>query len=200
VIGNGGYEHDVFVSYRRHLPISQWVNDYFYDELSQWLASAYREIPRVFVDTDGIETGDSYPKRLRRELLRSAFLVPVWSPSYFESGWCVAELRSMMAREQALQMRTDDNPEGLVLAVKFQKGDYVPDYASEIQCRDYSEWALTAPAFRNSPLYLDFQADVKAFTALIAERLGQAPPWQSDWPIETPDVNGGPSNPTLPRL
>jgi hypothetical protein len=34
---NGDYEYQVFLSYRREPPISSWVRDYFFDELTQWL-------------------------------------------------------------------------------------------------------------------------------------------------------------------
>jgi TIR domain len=192
------YEYDVFVSYRRHPPISDWVSGYFYDELVQWLASALPLPPRIFID-ESIETGDDFPSRLRRTLLRSCFLVVVWSPNYFRSAWCVAELSTMIARERLLAMRTDNNPRGLVFPVKFQKGEYLPQYVRAIEFRDYSDWAITAPYFRDSPKYLDFQVDIKDFAELIAQRLAEAPPWQPDWPIETPAVNGAPDV-MLPRL
>jgi TIR domain len=195
---NGDYEYEVFISYRRDPPISDWVRSYFHEQLTQWLAAARPEAPRVFID-QAIDTGDAWPERLRRALLRSCFLVGVWSPSYFISKWCTAELATMMAREQALSMRTQAEPRGLVFPVNFTERRYFPEYVAGIESHDFSKWAYTAPAFNNSDAFLEFQAEIKDLAETIAQRLDDPPPWQSDWPVETPAVSTGHDVP-LPKL
>lgn len=198
-MGDDGYEFDVFLSYRRRSPISDWVRDYFFDELAQWLDAARVTSSHLFIDDEGIETGDDWPLRLRRALQRSRFLVAVWSPNYFASPWCLAELRSMLARERKLSMRCEEDPRGLVFPVKFNDGKYFPPDVGTIEHRDFSEWAYTAASFRQSPKFLEFQAETRTFAAKLAERLDDPPPWRDDFPIELPSPDGVETAP-LPRL
>ena len=97
-----GYQFDVFVSYRRSGPgnAATWVRNYFHRMLEDCLAD---ELGRtaVFIDSE-VETGAVWPPLLREALARSKILVAVWSPPYFHSPWCLAEWRTMEARERAL--------------------------------------------------------------------------------------------------
>jgi hypothetical protein len=196
---NGDYQYEIFVSYRRQPPMSAWVQQYFYDELTQWLGSELPDAPRVFIDVEGIDTGDDWPARIRSALLGSCLLVAVWSPDYFRSHWCVAELHTMLARERALKLRTNADPRGLVFPIKFTDGQYFPADVSNIQFRDFSNLAYTAPAFRDSPKYLDFQTEVRDFVQTLAQRLVDAPPWEPNWPVHAPAPSGEQTAP-LPRL
>jgi hypothetical protein len=54
-------------------------------------------------------------------------MIPVWSPGYFTSAWCVAELRTMLKREHILLLSTEENPGGLVFPIKFSDGKFFPD-------------------------------------------------------------------------
>ena len=44
------YEYDIFLSYSRKSPVLDWVQNHFYPELKQWLASHTPHEPRIFVD------------------------------------------------------------------------------------------------------------------------------------------------------
>jgi hypothetical protein len=46
----------------------------------------------IFQDTDGIATGEHWPSLLEDMLQRARFLIPVLSPSYFNSTNCMFEL------------------------------------------------------------------------------------------------------------
>ena len=92
------YQYDVFVSYRREPPVSEWVANHFLDGLVEWLGETMAEEPRIFVDVKRIETGTAWPDVLREALLTSRLMVSIWSPRYFRSRWCLAEHRSMRAR------------------------------------------------------------------------------------------------------
>ena len=56
------YEHDVFLSYRRHAEWPKWVQRIFLPLFNHWLGE---ELPgvRIFIDYD-IETGELWPQRL----------------------------------------------------------------------------------------------------------------------------------------
>src|SRR4051794_13044009 len=116
------YQYDIFISYRRAPPVSDWVENHFRRLLEEWVGESFAERePRLFIDTR-VETGTDWPLELRNALLRSCLLVPVWSPRYFRSAWCMAELRSMRAREQQLGMRTQSDSSGLIFPVRFNDG------------------------------------------------------------------------------
>jgi hypothetical protein len=192
------YEYEIFVSYRRPPPVGDWVQLYFKPLLVQWLAEATPLAPRVFVD-DQIEVGTTWPAKLRTALLRSCFLVPVWSPSYFTSPWCLAELHTMRARERVLGLRTDENPDGLIFPIRFNDGEHFAEDVKDIEYLDVTGLNRPAPAFANTEGYLDLIAMMQDFTVLLAERLKTAPPWQEGWPVETPEPRGA-VQPSLPRL
>lgn len=192
------YEYDVFVSYRRQAPVDEWVHELFKPLLVEWLDVAVPEETRVFVD-DQLETGVSWPLELKRTLLHSCFLVPVWSPKYFRSPWCLAELHTMLARERELAMRTDANPDGLIFPIRFNDGEHFPQGVRDIQILDLSPHTIPGVAFKRTKGYVALTRKVRAFTELLAGRLPGAPEWKEDWPVATPDAEDAAPVP-LPRL
>lgn len=192
------YEYEVFVSYRRAPPVADWVHDHFKRLLMDWLGVERPVTTRVFVD-DTLETGVTWPLALKQTILRSCFLVPVFSPGYFSSQWCLAELHSMLARERELGMRTDENPEGLIFPVRFNDGEHFPEDIRAIQDLDLRRLNIPGEAFRRTERYVDLIDKIQEFTQLLAGKLDAAPPWRDGWPVEMPD-GGGPPEVALPRL
>lgn len=194
-----GYQHDLFLSYRRQPPVSDWVSTHFLDRLTEWLRETLDEEPSVFIDRRSIETGVEWPLVLREALLASRLLVPVWSPSYFRSMWCMAEFRTMRAREQLLGLRTPERPWGLILPIRYHDGKRFPEETRGIQMRDFTNFNVPAPAFQETRDYTDFIREVQSFAEEIAERLASVPQWQAGWPVELPDVSA-PYHFGVPRL
>jgi hypothetical protein len=62
-----------------------------------------------------------------------------------------------------------------------------------------SEWATSAPAFKFSPSFLDFEKEMKKLCEELAKMILTAPVWQDNWPIITPPSDPD-SNIGLPRL
>jgi hypothetical protein len=81
--------------------------------------------PKLFVDEDNIETGDRWPDSLRDALKASRCMVCVWSPSYFQSSWCVSEWRRFLARERRLNLHSH----GLIAPLRFHDGEHFPEEA-----------------------------------------------------------------------
>jgi hypothetical protein len=127
------YKYDIFLSYKREPPISDWVMNHFYPELKNWLASTMPREPQIFLDQLQ-ETGVNWPIHLRQALLKSRCLVAVWAPQYFRSSWCLAEWHSMLAREKILGLCTDGSTRGLVYPVIFQDGTHFPETAQRTLC------------------------------------------------------------------
>ena len=152
----------------------------------------------IFID-EQIETGAEWPATLRRALKRSRCLLTIWSPVYFQSEWCLAEFYSFLEREKQLGLRTDEKPYGLIYAVLFANAKDLPPEVEAIQYKDMSKWAISAPAFKETVYYVDFEMEMKKLCEELAGMIRQAPTWQEGWPVVTPSSTPS-SNFALPRL
>ena len=185
------YRYDVFISYSRKAPVSDWVANHFQAQLEQWVGeTALGQSPTIFIDTL-THTGADWPETLRDALRHSRLLVPIWSPRYFDSAWCMAELQTMLARQEHCGAE-------LILPVRFKNG--VPTDLASIQWRDFSAYAYAHASFAESVAYLEFVKEIQGFAEEIVRRLTLVPEWDAAWPIlEPPDVE--PSfNVRMPRL
>jgi hypothetical protein len=193
------YEFDVFISYRRHPPVLEWVRNHFEPRLTEWLRASWPHEPRIFIDKQ-VETGSDWPLRLQNALVRSCLLVAVWSPDYFSSRWCMAELGTMRARERLLGLRTATDPSGLVFPVKFSDGIHFPKrVTARIQLRDFTPWNVPTPSFANTADYVQFTKEMQSFAQELTDRLTGAPAWQEGWPVRRPKPIRQ-RRPELPRL
>lgn len=193
------YEHDVFISYRRRDPVLTWVREHFAPLIERWLPEALPQEPAIFRDEDSIDTGDAWPEKLRRGVLRTRLLVAVFSPGYFRSPWCLAEFESMLEREKRHGLRSAERPDGLVYAVRFSDGEHFPEAAQALQMKDLRRFNLTAPGFRLTEPYVEFEREMQIVASEIAAMMPRAPDWRSDWPVVTPPAAPRPHAP-LPRL
>jgi hypothetical protein len=185
----GDYQYDIFLSYRRKWPSQEWVQNHFYQRLEGLLGESLPHSPRVFLDTREIETGQEWPLVLQEALKGSRCLVSVWSPEYFRSAWCVAELHSMLERERLLGYRTGGHAgRRLVYPIVFADGLHFPDYTKAMQYRDLQKWNIPDTAFARSRKILGFHEEMKKVAEELADLILQAPAWQDDWPIVTPAV------------
>lgn len=183
-----GYQFDVFVSYRRSGPgnAATWVRNYFHRMLEDCLAD---ELGRtaVFIDSE-VETGAVWPPLLREALARSKMLVAVWSPPYFHSPWCLAEWRTMEARERAL-----GGTARLVYPVRYSDGDNFPDDAKQRQQFDVRGVSNPFPAFGGSHRQADLFDTVRVISGEVAKTITAVPPWRADWPeCQVPDLAAAP--------
>ncbi len=193
------YKYDVFISYRRREPVLSWVREHFAPLVEQWLPQALPQDPAIFRDELSIETGEAWPEKLRLGILHARLLVAVFSPDYFRSPWCLAEFESMRAREKRHGLRSAERPDGLVYAVRFSDGEHFPEAAQALQQKDLRRFNLSAPGFRLTQPYVDFEREMQIVVSEIAALLPRAPDWQADWPVVTPPAAPRAHAP-LPRL
>ncbi|MFL5912355.1 MAG: toll/interleukin-1 receptor domain-containing protein [Gaiellaceae bacterium] len=180
------YAYDFFVSYRRDAPVGDWVGNHFAPLLDQWLNESCARGVNLHVDVDALDPGSEWPVDLRMNLARSRFLIPVLSPSYFRSAWCLAELATMQARERLLGLRTAENPGALIFPVKFNDGEHFAESVKTIQTIDLSPWNQPSLAFAQTVAYIEFTQAIETFAQQLSRILDTAPGWQPDWPVEMP--------------
>jgi hypothetical protein len=181
------YQWDVFISYSRKGDAPEWVRNHFHPRLLNSLDGHLRDEPNIFLDKE-MEAGTHWPNHLERALRHAKILVPVYSPQYFRSPWCLAEWDSFVAREKALGLGTSKRPQGLIFPVLFSDSENFPQYARERSWYDFKQWNVPYPVFQQTPEYVDFYKEVERFAAKLATLLDQVPAWQARWPVYRPDA------------
>ena len=198
-VGVMSYTWDVFISYRRTYNVRDWVRNHLHPVLERCLEDEMDHAPQVFLDRQ-MEVGSYWPDELAQALSATRYMLAVWSPPYFTSSWCVAEWRTMLAREQLLGIPGQGQTLGLIYPVVFADGDSFPDEAQAVQSRyDLSEYGFPYEQFNRTDAYLEFHMKVRSIAADLAQRIADPPPWQSDWPVYRPDPFPLPPA-ALPRL
>lgn len=182
----GGYAYDIFISYRRREPVMRWVQEHFYERLHEWLSEKMTREPNIFIDKQ-IETGAPWRDELRVALQTSRFLVPIWSPSYFRSSWCLAEWQTMLAREKQLGLGVDSTPKSLIYPILFASEELLPEKARATQHQDFSSWNINWEAFKSSNEYGCFVRAIQYVATDLGQLIPQAPKWQPNWPVCMPE-------------
>lgn len=182
-----GYKFDVFISYCRYGSVRNWVLNHFYPKLRDCLADQYAPIPKVYIDKS-MPRGVHWPSNLRNALQHSKILVPLFTPPYFESKWCLAEWESMRARESMLDLANLDRPQGLVYPILYSDSDNFPMAAREISRWDFKDLSTPELVFQESRDWPLFHRRVTSVAEDLVELLKQVPDWRPDWPlIEEPE-------------
>jgi len=143
------------------------------------------EDPVIFLD-QGIPVGTVWSVVLEDALKNSKILVPVWSPKFFRSPWCMAEWESFELRKAALPACKTP----LVYPVKFADGTHFPPAAQNVQCRDLSPWGRTGLAFDQSLDFLDFQEEMDKIAQDLAVHLVDRnfPEHDPTWMVKQPST------------
>ena len=183
-----GYHFDIFVSYPRAGQVGSWVHKHFLPVLQECLNAHLPNEPRIFIDAEQ-PTGVQWPAHLREALLRSRLLLPIWTPPYFRSHWCIAEWVSMLEREQRLDEEGSKPARGLVYPVIYSDGKHFDQRARDTQYRkDLSNFTYPYDCFKHSTAYLSFHDAMMSMSQEIETHLNEIPEWQPDWPIVTPQA------------
>lgn len=194
-----GYKFDIFISYCRHGSVQKWLLNHFYPKFKDCLADQYAPVPKVYVDRS-MPRGVHWPSDLKKALRHSKILIPLFTPPYFESKWCLAEWQSMQAREKLLGLAGPDNPQGLVYPILYSDSENFPMAAREISRWDFKGLSTPEPVFQTSREWIQFHHKVTDVAQDVVELLKHVPEWRPDWPvIEEPEPVLMPP-PPIPRF
>lgn len=197
------YDYDVFVSYKREPRDKQLVTPWLrqvLDRIEFWLRQELGGTGvKIFFDEDSIEIGNDWPDEIRAALMSARCLLPVWSPEYFNSSWCVAEWRSFTRRERLLAER-GAKPGRLIAPIKFHDGRWFPPEAARVQQLDLSPYTATTRAFWETQRADELDQRIIRFAASLARIVSEAPPYEANWPIEMGEPIPQPKGAGMVRL
>lgn len=197
------YAHDVFISYRHHKEWPKWIRNIFYDIFDHWLGEELGRDCSIFIDYQ-LETGHNWPAQLADSLSRSRVLVPLWSPQYFNSNWCLREIALFAAREQATGFGTEENSQRLIVPAAIHDKDNFPEAARLIQFKEIQELCNIRTAYGSETLE-KLSNEIRKWAPDICHAINSAPVFNPDWTAlafeEFMDLFRNPSiNPQMPRL
>lgn len=145
---------------------------------------------RIFFDRHSIEPGADWKDELREGIDRSPLLIAFFSPAYFNSPHCVAELKTFMAREDHLDLRRGT----LIHAAKVYDEGFFPAWARRIQSAALDDYFLLDESFWDSPRTHAYDVEIKNFaegaTRKIREIAARGPKYSPDFPklADVPDA------------
>lgn len=174
-----GYDHHVFICYRRDGHWEAWVRRLFKPKLETFLTLFLPGPIKVYIDEE-VNPGAAWQIAIRQALGDSRLMVPVLMTSFFDSYHCRDELARMLHREQFCGFRSQTNPEGLLLPVRISGVDYFPDFIKDIHQEDLSSYAIPnlAPA---TPTHENFDVAMRTFAKKVATAITRIPPHDSSW-------------------
>lgn len=173
-----GYEHHVFISYKRGKVWTQWVRDMFAPRLLAFLENEISS-PEIFVD-DQIQTGARWAEVLHHKVCRSKIMIAVLSAGYFDSEWCKKEMALMFEREDKHGLVGTGSNYGLLIPVRIGDGHCFPKRIRDVQYLDFEEYA-DPDMVRGSPRYSDFNQQLRHLAKVIANTLPLIPTWCNEW-------------------
>jgi hypothetical protein len=167
-----GYRYDVFVSYTWRVPrAQQWVRHVLHPPLCDFLA-LHAKIPpeRVFLDEREVRPGMEVETNVHDALRDSRVLLAVLSPQYFESGWCLTEFHTMLARQKATGKR-------VIYPLAVWDGNWYADEAKALAPLDYNSWGTLERGMRRKRWNDAVHALAKELEPLIHGCPAHDPSW-----------------------
>jgi len=151
------YTYDIFLSYTRKHPHSQWVNEVFYPLFVPYVEDALNCKITVFKDDREIKSGSDWENVILNSLLQSRIMVPILSPSYFMSEWCKREFQVFHYRQIKQGFMSEQNPYGLIVPIRINDGDFFPDCVKRIQSLDCRNHFRIGEGFKATARYVELQ-------------------------------------------
>ena len=103
-------EYDIFISYSHddNADNGNWIH-VFCDEFAKKFRTKSGFKPKIFLDKDGLHTGDVLNGKIVEALDQSLLFIPVLSPGYLASEWCRKEFLYFMDAHEKENVLILDN-------------------------------------------------------------------------------------------
>lgn len=126
------------------------------ESLSREIA-LYFEPPPVFWDRRRLESGEPWAgeRKTATTICQSVCMVPVLTPLYFRSKYCMREYVAMkMLERQRLSLLREHGGTGLIIPVVLRGASLLPpEITNHRQYFDFSRFLLTDAEFDKDPVY-----------------------------------------------
>lgn len=163
--------YDIFLSYTRKQPHSQWVNDVFFPLFVPYVEDALNRKITVFKYDSEIQGGSDWEHIILNSLLQSRIMVPILSPSYFMSEWCRKEFQVFHYRQIKQGFMTKQNPYGLIVPVRINDGDFFPNCVKKIQSLDCRNYFRIGEGFKTTARYIELQDKLIVWANEVAQAI-----------------------------
>ncbi|MCP5073619.1 MAG: TIR domain-containing protein [Rhodobacteraceae bacterium] len=114
----------------------------------------------IFQDINDLRTGDKWEQELRKAIAEAAFMIPVLTPSYFNSKWCREETLAF------LRLAGESGKEPKIFPIVVIE-DFNPDpdcevreALSQFQNMDFSQWRFDSDPTSRAKLENKFGKDI----------------------------------------
>jgi len=144
------FEYSCFISYRHYtedLGVS-FINE-FYEALSGEVEPLTGK--KVFIDKERLKPAYKYNEVLAESLCRSACLIVIFSPTYFDMDhtYCAREYKAMekLEKERLKLLVNPSKPKlSLIIPVIFRGGDQLPSkIKNRIHYADFQNFSMIGP-------------------------------------------------------
>jgi len=177
------YRYDVFVSYTWRVPRAQrWVREVLHPPLVDFL-ELEAKIPRarVFLDEREVRPGMHVETSVHEALRDSRILLAVFSPQYFESGWCLTEFHTMLKRQKATGRR-------VIYPLAVWDGDKYAPEARALAPLDYNKWGTLERGMTRKRWTDTVKALVKELEPLVLGSPAHDPAWNVELVPDPPEL------------
>lgn len=146
--------HACFISYRHTNDDGATKHLFAFREELKTQLSLFMPNCSIFFDEDRLKLGDMIDAKLARELCRSACMIMIYNPLYFDihNPYCAREYKAMLGLEQR-RMKDIKNESakngGLIFPVIFRGSDYLPDEIKKVRLCKSFEYANAPGDFKN---------------------------------------------------
>ncbi len=147
--------YDVYVSWRRDAFTEAWLRE-FEPLFTSWLSDLVGRAVTVFVD-------HSDPSI--QSLERSACLLAIVTPAYFQSEWTRREWDTF----------SRFRPDAILPILLRGSVQALPDEIRRVQLADFSEFAFVGEGFQKTAAYVEFQTQIRRLAERVADVVKTAP-------------------------
>ena len=170
------FEYCCFISYSHNLGDlpDRFIKD-LYNTLTSEIGALTREIDICCVDWNRLKGGDFYNKRLSKAICKSACMIMVYTPTYFdkEHTYCAREFKAMekieSRRLRLLGDLSDDH--GLIIPIIYRGNKFLDPYIKDKRdCYNFSGYIPGKNGENSLQTHPTYAPQIKDIAEYVFER------------------------------